>query len=271
MVKVIAEIGINHNGDIDLCKKMITAAYEAGADYVKFQKRNPDVCVPEHQKSVLRDTPWGEMTYLEYKHRIEFGKKEYDLIDEHCKELGIPWFLSVWDMDSLEFATQYSTDLVKIASALCTDYALIEECKKRFDRVIVSTGMADLDDITKLVNVFFDKGNLILFHTVSAYPAPVNQLKLETLEHFRRLTYPTGYSSHEPGVWPAAATVLMGIKWIEKHFTTDKNLWGTDQSASLDQSEMTEFVKAVRMMEGTMGFRTDVLPCEVPNKKKLRK
>ena len=135
MVKVIAEIGINHNGDLDLCKKMIAAAKEAGADYVKFQKRDPDTCVPEHQKNMIRQTPWGEMTYLEYKHRIEFGKDDYDEIRRYCKEIDIDWFLSVWDIESLHFALLYGNRLVKIPSALATDEELVRRAGSNFDVV----------------------------------------------------------------------------------------------------------------------------------------
>ena len=270
MVKVIAEIGINHNGDLDLCKKMIAAAKEAGADYVKFQKRDPDICVPEHQKNVMRQTPWGEMTYLEYKHKIEFGKEEYDEIKDYCNSLDIGWFLSVWDINSLHFALLYGNRLVKIPSALATDKELVRRAGSNFDNVIVSTGMCEFQEVVQMTKRFEYTRNLILFYTVSAYPAPVDQLNLDTIDLYKQFGFKMGYSSHDVGVYPAAATVLKGVDYIEKHFTTDKTLWGTDQSASMEPNELKELVEQVRLLEQTTGIRFDVLPCEEPNRKKLR-
>jgi len=270
MVKVIAEIGINHNGDLDLCKKMIAAAKQAGATSVKFQKRDPDLCVPEHQKNMPRETPWGPMTYLEYKHRIEFGKTEYDEIDRYCREIDIEWFLSVWDITSLHFALLYGNRLVKIPSALATDEDLVRRARNNFDNVIVSVGMCNFKEVVDMVNLFENSRNLILFYAVSAYPAPLDQLNLDTIDLYKHFKYPLGYSSHDIGVYPAAATVLKGIKYIEKHFTTDKTLYGTDQSASMEPNELKELVDQVRLLEQSLGIRFDVLPCEEPNRKKLR-
>ena len=137
-IKIIAEIGINHNGNLELCKKIIDSAVLAGCDYVKFQKRNPDVCVPEEQKSKLKSTPWGDMTYLEYKYKVEFGKEEYDEIDRYCKEKGIGWFASVWDNESVDFMSQYC-NITKIPSALITDKKLVEYARSKFDYLIIST------------------------------------------------------------------------------------------------------------------------------------
>lgn len=270
MVEVIAEIGINHNGDLDLCKQMILAAKQAGATSVKFQKRDPDVCVPEHQKNVSRETPWGTMTYIEYKHRIEFSKTEYDEIDRYCKEIDIKWFLSIWDINSLHFALLYSNRLVKIPSALATDTDLVKRAGSNFDKVIVSAGMCNFKEVVDLVKIFEHTKNLILFYTVSAYPAPLDQLNLDTIDLYKHFNCPLGYSSHDVGIYPAAATVLKGVKYIEKHFTTDKTLYGTDQSASMEPSELEELVKQVRLLEQSLGIRYDVLPCEEENRKKLR-
>lgn len=270
MVEVIAEIGINHNGDLDLCKNMILAAKEAGATSVKFQKRDPDVCVPEHQKNVLRETPWGTMTYLEYKHKIEFSKTEYDEIDRYCKELDIRWFLSIWDINSLHFALLYGNRLVKIPSALATDTELVRRARSNFDNVIVSVGMCNFKEVANMVKLFENSKNLILFYAVSAYPAPLDQLNLDTIDLYKHFKYPLGYSSHDIGVYPAAATVLKGVKYIEKHFTTDKTLYGTDQSASMEPDELKELVYQVRLLEQSQGIRFDVLPCEEENRKKLR-
>ncbi len=270
MVKVIAEIGINHNGDLQLAKEMIRKAKEAGAYAVKFQKRNPELCVPQHQRNIMRETPWGEMSYIDYKHKIEFGKEEYDEIYKYCKDIDIRCFLSVWDMDSLRFALTYSNWLVKIPSALLTDSELVESAGREFDNVIISTGMSTFGEVYNVTKGFYRRKNLILFYTVSSYPAPLDQLHLDTIDTYKQWGFDVGYSSHDLGVYPAAATVLKGVKYIEKHFTTDKTMWGTDQSASMEPHELKELVEQVNMLSQATGERYDVLPCEEENKKKLR-
>ena len=169
--KIIGEIGINHNGDIDLCKEIIDVAVVAGCDYVKFQKRNPDVCVPEEQKSKMRDTPWGEMTYLEYKWRVEFGETEYDEIDKYCKEKGIGWFASVWDTDSVDFMSKYNS-ITKIPSALITNDELIKYAREKFGYLIISTGMSTEEEIEHCVEVCNPD---VIMHTNSTYPSPVQK------------------------------------------------------------------------------------------------
>ena len=174
MTKIIAEIGINHNGDINTAKQLIDVAVVADCDYVKFQKRNPDICVPEHQKSVMRDTPWGKMTSLEYKYRVEFGKKEYDEIDRYCKEKGIGWFASVWDTDSVNFMKQY-TGIAKIPSALITDNNLCRYSRDNFDTILISTGMSDQREVDLAIH--HSKPDVV-FHTNSTYRSPVSELNL---------------------------------------------------------------------------------------------
>ena len=184
-IYIIAEIGINHNGDLSIAKKLIDIAKVAGCDVVKFQKRNPDVCVPEHQKSVMRDTPWGRMTYLEYKYKVEFGKKEYDEIDEYCKNVGIKWTASPWDLDSLDFLNQYdSLPFIKIPSALLTDLELIKKTTETGGKIIISTGMSTLDEVDAAVNTI--KGtnanaSFAVLHCNSTYPAPNNELNLNCI------------------------------------------------------------------------------------------
>lgn len=270
MVKLIAEIGINHNGDLDTCKKMILAAKDSGADYVKFQKRDPDICVPEAEKSNMRQTPWGEMTYLDYKHRIEFNE-EYKEIDAYCESIGIKWCVSVWDLNSVDFiANNFSTALVKIPSAKATDIELMRKCTDLFDTVIVSTGMCTTDEVYRIFKTV-GREKLILFHTVSTYPSDHKELRMDTIQSLKSLYYvPVGYSGHEPGTLVSAASVYQGATWIEKHFTLDKTMWGTDQSASLEPSEFKQLREQVDFLSDTLGVRDGVLESEIPIMKKLR-
>ena len=273
MINIVAEIGINHNGDLQTALDMIDAAKSCGANYVKFQKRNPDICVPESQKLKVRDTPWGSMTYIDYKHKIEFDFKQYKAIDEHCKKIDINWFASVWDQTSLDFMKQFNLDVVKVPSAKATDLELINNCKKLFDQVIVSTGMCTPLQIKHIVDIFdqkTDKNKLILFHTVSQYPAELSDLRMDTIDELKKYGLSVGYSSHETNIISAAATVFKGVEWIEKHFTLDKSMWGTDQLASADPIDMTELVLTVRMLEKSLGIRESVLECELDNLRKLR-
>ena len=273
MVNIIAEIGINHNGDIQTCLDMIKSAKEAGADYVKFQKRNPDICVPEAQKSKMRSTPWGEMTYLQYKHRIEFGLKEYEMIDDYCKSLDIGWFVSVWDLSSERYMEHFTKSLVKIPSAKADDLELIKYCKDNFEHVIVSTGMCTQQQILNIFDLYSDsteKNDLILFHTVSAYPSAEENLRMDTITWLKSFGFSVGFSSHETSVLPASASVYKGVDWIERHFTLDKDMWGTDQKASSEPAELKQLVDNVRQLEKSLGVREGVLECEKENLIKMR-
>ena len=276
MVNVIAEIGINHNGDLDTCLKMIQSAKDSGADYVKFQKRDPDSCVPELQKNQPKSTPWGDMTYLQYKHKIEFGLNEYNIIDKFCQDIGIGWFVSIWDLYSLEFMHKnFKNDITKIPSAKATELDLIKNAKDMYNKIIVSTGMTTRTEISNICNLFekhVDKNKLVLMHTVSSYPAELDTLRMDTLDWMRSAHsgFSYGYSSHESNVITAAASVYKGIDWIERHFTLDKDMWGTDQKASSDPKEMTELVGTIRMLEKTLGVREGVLECEKDNLRKMR-
>lgn len=269
MVKVIAEIGINHNGCIDTCLNMIKAAKQCGADYVKFQKRNPDVCVPEHQKTQMRNTPWGEMTYLDYKYRIEFNKDQYSIIDDYCKKIGIKWFVSVWDLDSVKFMTQFDNSLVKVPSAKAVDTKLIKSCFDNFEHVIISTGMCTQDEIHNIAQCA-DVERTTVMHTVSAYPAQPEMLMMDTIDWLSERFYNVGYSSHETDITPAAASVYKGVSMIERHFTLDTNMWGTDQKTSSDPAEMSALINSIRFMESTLGTRTNVIECEKNNLTKMR-
>lgn len=273
MVKIIAEIGINHNGDIGMAKKLITMAKNCGCDYVKFQKRNPDICVPENQKKQMRETPWGYISYLDYKKKIEFSKDDYKLIDEFCKEQNIEWFASVWDLDSLKFIEQFKVSTHKIASALVTNLELVKEvanCKKY---TFISTGMCELEDVDKVVEIF-KKANcdFELMHSVSTYPADEKDLNLSLIDFYKkRYNCKVGYSGHEPTISPSVIAAALGASSIERHITLNRSLFGTDQSASVERRGLTELVNVVRKIPIVVGVpQKKMLDAEKPIAKKMR-
>jgi len=256
-VFVIAEIGINHNGDINLAKKLIDVAVEAGCNAVKFQKRNPDETVPEHYKNILRETPWGVMTYLEYRKKIEFWKREYSEIDQYCKSKNIYWSASCWDIDSLNFIIQYDIPFLKIPSALLThkNYLLkVKEIKERHKLpVFLSTGMSDLNLVKKAVECI-GINNLIVMHTISTYPAKNEEINLNAIRTLQNeLQCLVGYSGHERGLQISIAAVAMGVKVIERHVTLDRSMWGTDHSASLEPEGLRRLIRDIRIVESAMG------------------
>jgi len=232
---IIAEIGINHNGSLEICKKLIDMAVETGCSAVKFQKRDSDTCVPDNQKNIIRDTPWGQMTYLEYRKRIEFGKDEYTAIDNYCKEKDIIWFASPWDTISVDFLEQFGVPCYKVASACITDIDLLERIKATKKPVILSTGMSTIEQITKAVNIL-GKENIILLHSTSTYPCAINELNLNVIimlkEKFDCLV---GYSGHESITYPSVVAVVLGACVIERHITIDRASYGSDQAASLER------------------------------------
>ena len=253
---LIAEIGINHNGDMQIAKKLIDASNATSWNCVKFQKREPDIAVPEAQKSVMRDTPWGRMTYLEYKKKIEFGKNEYDYIDQYCKEKPIAWTASPWDIPSLEFLLKYDVPFIKIASASNADKDLLKLACESGKPLIVSTGMSTLEEIDDMVEFLekYSDGNFILMHTNSAYPAPAEELNLRMITTLReRYRCLVGYSGHEIDLEPTVVATSLGAKVIERHVTIDREMWGTDQAASLSvtgMSMLTGRVKDILKMLG---------------------
>lgn len=254
MVKIISEIGINHNGSIELCKQLIMLSKVAGVDYVKIQKRNPDVCVPEHQKSKKRNTPWGEMSYLEYKHRMEFSEEQIKELCDFSSELGVTFFASVWDCDSARLMAKY-TKIAKIGSASITDLELCRLTRELFDTVIISTGMSTEDEIDACVEVC--KPDVIM-HTNSTYPCPVEDLNLRYIEHMKTKwgdNAEIGYSGHEYGLVTSYAAVAMGATWVERHVTLDRNMWGSDQSSSIDPSGLIKLVKGIRDIEKATQYR----------------
>ena len=237
----IAEIGINHNGDLNVAKRLIDASYAIGWDCVKFQKRTPDLCVPEDQKNVMRQTPWGEMSYLEYKKRIEFGREEYDYIDEYCKEKPIFWSASPWDMPSLEFLLQYNIPFIKLASATNGNIELIKKACASGKPILMSTGMSTQEELDRAVSTLedFSSGNYALLHTNSVYPAPIDELNLKYIQTLKeRYKCVVGYSGHEHNLEPTVAAVTLGADIVERHVTLSHDMWGTDQKASLEINAM---------------------------------
>ena len=250
MVNIIAEIGINHNGDIELCKKLIMLSYVSGVDYVKIQKRNPDVCVPEKQKNKPKSTPWGNMTYIEYKHKIEFSEEQIVELIEFGKQIGIDLFASVWDIDSVNLMKKY-TKIAKLGSASINDLELCKAAREAFDFLIISTGMSTEEEILKCIEVCNPD---VVMHTNSTYPCPVEELNLNYINHLKKLSkkynnFEVGYSGHEYGLVTTFAAVSIGSKWIERHVTLNRNMWGSDQKSSIEPSGLFKLVKGIRDIE----------------------
>ena len=271
-VYVIAEIGINHNGDINIAKKLIDVAVEAGCQAVKFQKRTPAICVPEEQKAQMRETPWGMMTYLECKERTEFGRAEYEEIDRYCETKGIDWFASPWDVPSLDFLLAFKPVCIKIASASLTDDELITKLNESGTPTILSTGMSTMDEIRHAVGLFTE-APLALAHATSTYPCPPSELNLRmmgTLE--TTFNVPIGYSGHETGLATTLAAVAMGATFIERHITLDRSMWGTDHAASVEPGGLERLVRDIRNIELSFGDGIKrVYDSEVPVRAKLRR
>tara|TARA_Y100000034_G_scaffold112229_1_gene146008 strand:- start:4075 stop:4935 length:861 start_codon:yes stop_codon:yes gene_type:complete len=280
---IIAEIGINHNGELDIAKKLIDIASLSNCDSVKFQKRNPDVCVPEHQKSVMRDTPWGRMTYLNYKYKIEFGKEEYNEIDRYCKERGIEWSASAWDLGSLDFLLQYDIPYIKIPSAMLTNDELLLASKNAGKKVILSTGMSTEDEIDHAVKILelggstdfsikVDNKNYTLLHCNSQYPAPLEELNLSAIQTLKKKYFcEVGYSGHEFRLGTSVAAVYLGATIIERHITLDRTMWGTDHLCSVEPQGLIKLVKGIRELELSFGDgKLGCSPGELGIAKKLR-
>ena len=270
---IIAEIGINHNGDLDIAKRLIDIAALSGCNAVKFQKRNPDVCVPEHQKNIMRDTPWGTMTYLEYKYRVEFEKAEYDEIDRYCAEKGIKWSASPWDMDSLEFLQQYELPFIKLPSAMLTNNELVEACAKSGKKLILSTGMSTEEEIDMAVSLICKHTeNFAILHCNSTYPAPIMELNLSTIATLKnKYKCEVGYSGHEFRIGTTVAAVYLGATILERHITLDRTMWGTDHLSSVEPQGLIKLVKGVRELEEAYGDGIiQVTESEKPIRTKLR-
>ena len=272
MVKIISEIGINHNGSIKMAKQLILMSKAAGCDYVKTQKRNPDKCVPEHQKNKLRKTPWGEMKYIDYKKKIEFSMKQIRELYDYSKSLGIEFFASVWDLDSVNDMASI-TDLGKIPSALITDLELCRYARTKFKTLIISTGMSTEEEIEKCVSICNPD---VIMHTNSTYPCHPKELNLRYIEHLKN-KYPfkqIGYSGHEYGLVTTFAAVTLGAEWVERHTTLDRTMWGSDHSSSIEPSGVFKLVKGIRDITDAIqyppGNRIE-FEGELEKKKSLRK
>ena len=251
---VIAEIGINHNGSLDMARKLIDGAYVAGAEAVKFQKRTPELCVPKEQWHLERDTPWGRIPYIEYRRRMEFGDAEFAAIDRHCRERGILWFASCWDEEAVDFVERYQPPCYKIASASLTDHDLLRKVRATGRPAMLSTGMSTAEEIDAAVNVL-GRGDLLIAHSTSTYPCPPSDLNLRMLETLSRLypECPIGYSGHETGLAPTWAAVALGATFVERHITLDRALWGSDQAASVEIGGFLRLVSNIRDIEKALG------------------
>lgn len=250
---VIAEIGINHNGDMAIAKRLIDVAHEAGCQAVKFQKRTPEISTPDSQKDIPRETPWGTMTYLDYKRRIEFGDDEYSEISDYCRKLGIDWFASPWDVPSVEFLERHNVIAHKVASASVTDVELLEALRDTGKPIILSTGMSTMDEIDRAVGIL-GTDNLVLMHATSTYPLDPAEANLRVMDTLReRFGVPVGYSGHETGLQISLAAVGMGANALERHITLDRAMWGTDHSASLEPGGLSRLVRDVHVIEQALG------------------
>ena len=269
----IAEIGINHNGDIELAKKLIDAAYVTGWNCVKFQKRTPEICVSKKQKNIMRETPWGKIKYIDYRYKVEFEKDEYDIIDEYCKSKPIDWSASVWDLPSLEFLINYKIPFIKIPSAHLINLDLLKKSAETKIPIIISTGMSTLDQVDKaydIVNKY--NSSLVIMHCNSTYPTPVEELNLKVIAQFQnRYDCVIGYSGHEYEVEPTVIAVSLGASVIERHITLDHDMWGTDHKSSLEIDGMDKLVRRVNLVKSILGDGKKVLsPSENEVKERLR-
>jgi N-acetylneuraminate synthase len=270
---VVAEIGINHNGDIGIAKQMIDAAVHAGVDAVKFQKRTPEICTPPDQQKQMRETPWGYVTYLDYRYRVEFNDEQYREIDRHCKEKGINWFASVWDEPSVDFLEKFDLPVYKIPSASLTDHGLLRCVRATGRPIILSTGMSTMKQIHKSVEVT-GKHDLAITHATSTYPCEPEELNLRMIETLRSEfpEIPIGYSGHEVGLVPSTIAVALGACMIERHLTLDRAMWGSDQAASVEPGGFERLVKYIRVTEAALGDGVKrVYDSELGSLQKLRR
>jgi N-acetylneuraminate synthase len=271
-VYIVAEIGLNHNGDVELAKRLIDAAKLAGCDAVKFQKRTPELAVPADQRGVMRETPWGVMTYLEYRHRIELGEQEFSQIDRYCREHAIAWFGSAWDEPSLAFLDAFDPPCHKIPSAVLTDTVLLRRYRATGRPLVLSTGMSTMEQIRAAVEILGAE-DLILVHCTSTYPCKPDELNLRMIETLgREFPCPVGYSGHEVGLQTTLAAVVLGACLVERHITLDRAMWGSDQAASVEPGGLMRLVRDIRITEVAMGDGVKrVYASEEPILRRLRR
>lgn len=272
-VYVIGEIGLNHNGDVEIAKRLIDVAVESGAQAVKFQKRTPEIATPEHMRDVPRETPWGTMTYLDYRRRVEFGEREYLEIASYAMRAGIDWFASPWDVPSVEFLEGLGVVAHKVASASLTDLELLAALAETGKPVILSTGMSTIDEIDRAVEAL-GADRLVLMHATSSYPMPAEEANLRMIETLRGRYpgVPVGYSGHEHGLQISLAAVALGAVAVERHITLDRAMWGSDQAASLEPQGFSHLVRDIRIIGDAMGDGVKrVFPGEEAPRAKLRR
>ena len=269
---IVAEIGINHNGEVEIAKRLMDVARHAGVDAVKFQKRTPELATPPDQRNVMRETPWGYITYLDYRHKMEFDLSQYQEIDAYARKIGITWFVSVWDEPSVDFMEAFDPVTYKVPSAALTDHGLMRKLKAVGRPVILSTGMSNIDQIRSAVKLL-DLENLIICHTTSSYPCAPEELNLRMIETLRKeYSCPIGYSGHEVGLIPSAVAVAFGACLVERHITLDRAMWGSDQAASVEPGGFERLVKYIRVTEQSLGDGVKkVYESEIPSMKKLRR
>jgi len=269
---IIAEIGINHNGDLEIAKKLIDAAALAGCNAVKFQKRTPELCVPPEQRNVMRDTPWGYIPYIEYKYHVEFEQEEYEEINRYCRSKGIDWFASCWDEKAVDFIEQYNPVCHKIASASLTDDKLLKRVNDTGRLMILSTGMSTMEEIRHAVSLL-DQDRLCITHTTSTYPCVPDELNLMMIQTLKNeFDCPVGYSGHEVGLQTTIAAVALGACIVERHVTLDRAMWGSDQAASVEPWGLMRMVRDIRVVEKALGDGLkQIYDSEIPIRKKLRR
>ncbi len=253
-VYVIAEIGLNHNGDVALAKRLIDVAADAGANAVKFQKRTPEIATPAHMRDILRETPWGTMTYLEYRYRVEFDRDQYIEIGDHATMRGLDWFASPWDVPSVDFLEDLGVVAHKVASASLTDLELLEALRSTGKPVILSTGMSTIEQIDRALEVL-GTDRTVLMHATSTYPMEPEEANIKMIASLRDryAGIPVGYSGHERGLQISLAAVAIGAVAVERHITLDRTMWGSDHAASLEPTGLSHLVRDIRVIEMALG------------------
>ncbi len=271
-VYMIGEIGINHNGDIEIAKQLIDVAASAGAQAVKFQKRTPEISTPADMKDKMRSTPWGEMTYLDYKHRVEFGRSDYEKLLNHAAGLGMDCFASPWDIPSVHFMEELGAVTHKVASASVTDTEMLKVLAETGKPMILSTGMSTIEQIDTAVETL-GTSRLVLLHSTSTYPLPPEEANLRTIDTLReRYGVPVGYSGHERGLQISLAAVALGAVAVERHITLDRTMWGSDQASSLEPTGFEHLIRDIRILGDALGDGVKrVMPGELAPLSRLRR
>jgi len=272
-VYVIAEIGLNHNGDVELAKQLIDVAADSGAQAVKFQKRTPAISTPEHMKNQPRETPWGTMTYLEYRYRVEFDREQYVEIGDYATMRGLSWFASPWDEEAVDFLEDLDVVAHKVASASVTDIRMLEALRATGKPIILSTGMSTLEQIDLAVETLGTE-NLVILHATSTYPLPPEEANLRMITSLkeRYAGVPVGYSGHERGLQISIGAVALGAVAVERHITLDRTMWGSDHAASLEPVGFEHLVRDIRVLGEALGDGVKrVYPGELAPLAKLRR